>query len=46
MNGFLATDVLMVFITISKLLKAEMKLKLIHIIHLKAFLLSWIMLWD
>jgi hypothetical protein len=46
MNGFLACDILKFFITISKLLEAETKLKLIYIIHLKAFLLSWIMLCD
>ena len=44
MNGFLACDVLNFFRIISKLLEAEMKLKLIYIIHLTAFLLSWIML--
>jgi hypothetical protein len=44
MNDFLACDVLKIFIIRSKLLEAETKLKLIYIIHLKAFLFSWIML--
>jgi len=45
MNSFLACDVLQFFIIISKLLEAELKLKVTYIIHLKAFLLSWIMLY-
>ena len=32
------------FVVINKLLEAEKKLKLIYIIHLKTFLLSWFML--
>jgi hypothetical protein len=46
MNSFVACDVLKFFLVIIKLLEAEIKLKVIYIIHLQAFLLCWIMLCD